>query len=405
MKANRWVYAIVGIIVMLCAGLIYAWTNISKPIRAEIAGNTALNITPENLAMTFSICMAMFCLGGLLGGIILKKRSAKISILLSIFLFPIGLTIASNTNSYVGLYIGYGIFVGFAAGLVYNAVLSVVTKWFQDKQGLISGLLLMGFGLGGFLLGPIAKSLSDNMGWRQSFIVIGIAIAIILLLSIFFFVLPGDDFITPVNPNKKAKQITEGTLDIGPLQMIKRPSFWCYFLWTTLLSSAGLFMIPNANQFAQSIGAIDEMGLVLVAGTISIFNGLGRVLFGFIFDKKGRKVSVLIDTTLFIVASLILIAAISTGSILLTIIGFIGVGLAYGGIPSNNSAFVNTYYGNNNYPLNLPIMNLTLLVASFIGPNIAQSFIGSSIGFIGVLLAMIVFSVIALIASFLVKRA
>ena len=50
--------------------------------------------------------------------------------------------------------------VGFAAGLVYNAVLSTVTRWFQDKQGIISGLLLMGFGIGGF--GDIMRAINNE---------------------------------------------------------------------------------------------------------------------------------------------------------------------------------------------------------------------------------------------------
>lgn len=405
MKLNRWIYAIVGFIVMLCAGLIYAWTNISKPIRADIT-NGVLDISPASLPLTFSICMVFFCIGGLIGGLIIKKANAKINIIIALVLFPLGLIITANSYSTAGLYLGYGALVGLAAGLVYNAVMSVVTRWFQDKQGFISGLLLMGFGLGGFILGPVANILKNNMGWRSSFIVLGIAFAVILFISSFFMVLPDADYVTPsAAAGKGPRPALEGALDIGPKGMIKRPSFWLFFFWSTLLSGAALCIIPNANALASSISSIGEMGLVIVAGIVSIFNGFGRVLFGTIFDKKGSRAAITGDAIMLILASAILLAAVVVSSLVLTIIGFIALGLAYGGAPSNTSAFINTFYGNKNYSLNLPVMNLQLIVASLWGPNVAQALISTSFGFSGVLITMIIVGAISLVISFFIRKA
>ncbi|SHI95047.1 MFS transporter [Parasporobacterium paucivorans] len=405
MKFNRWIYAIAGFVVMLCAGLIYAWTNISKPIRADIESG-ALNIPAGSLSLTFSICMVFFCIGGLVGGMIVKKASAKINIIIALILFPAGLTIAANSHSAASLYLGYGVLVGLAAGFVYNAVMSVVTRWFQDKQGFISGLLLMGFGLGGFILGPVANILKNNVGWRTSFIILGIAFAIILFISIFFMVVPDAGY-TPPAPaaGKKIKPVMEGALDVGPKEMIKRPSFWFFFFWSTLLSGAALCIIPNANALASSVSNIGEMGLVIVAGTISIFNGLGRVLFGTIFDKKGNRAAITGDAILLILASLILLAAVLSSNLILTVIGFIALGLAYGGAPSNTSAFINTFYGNRNYSVNLPVMNLQLIVASLWGPNIAQTFMSSSSGFTGILITMTIVGIVSLFISFFIRKA
>lgn len=50
-------------------------------------------------------------------------------------------------------HIGFGGLCGFASGFAYNAVLSSVRLWYPDRQGLISGILLMGFGIGAFLIG------------------------------------------------------------------------------------------------------------------------------------------------------------------------------------------------------------------------------------------------------------
>ena len=53
------------------------------------------------------------------------------------------------------LYLGFGVLCGLGAGFAYNAVMSTMSAWFPDKQGLISGILLMGFGLSAFIVGKI----------------------------------------------------------------------------------------------------------------------------------------------------------------------------------------------------------------------------------------------------------
>ena len=77
-KLNRWVYAVVGVIVLLMAGLVYAWSVMSKSI-----GASRPDWTKAQLSLTFTLVMAFFCVGCLLAGIFAKKVSPKIYVLLS----------------------------------------------------------------------------------------------------------------------------------------------------------------------------------------------------------------------------------------------------------------------------------------------------------------------------------
>ena len=63
-QLNRWVYAIVGVIVLLFAGLVYAWSVLSTPIAAEFT-----SWTKAQLSLTFTIVMILFCIGSLLCGL------------------------------------------------------------------------------------------------------------------------------------------------------------------------------------------------------------------------------------------------------------------------------------------------------------------------------------------------
>ena len=74
------------------------------------------------------------------------------------------------------LYIGFGVLCGLSSGLCYNAVMSTMVRWFPDRPGLISGVLLMGFGGGSFIIGKLYQAWTPDWigGWRVSFVVLGI---------------------------------------------------------------------------------------------------------------------------------------------------------------------------------------------------------------------------------------
>ena len=359
---NRWVYAIVGVIVLLFAGLVYAWSVLSTPIAAEFA-----DWSKAQLSMTFTIVMIMFCIGSLLCGLLTGKLSAKMAVRIGAVLFLLGFFLASRTQSLAMLYIGFGVLCGLSSGLCYNAVMSTMVRWFPDRPGLISGVLLMGFGGGSFIIGKLyqAWTPAEIGGWRASFLVMGIIIFVVLAICSFFFVAPGADFVAPAAKNSKAAVKIAGK-EYKPLEMVKKPSFWLYYVWAIALSAAGLALISQASGVVWEASASQTAGAVAtIVGLISICNALGRVLFGGMYDKYGRSLSMQLVNILFIITSGVLILALAAKSVVVVIIGFILGGLAYSGITPTNSAFCRAYFGPANYPVNFSLINSNLIFASF----------------------------------------
>ena len=359
---NRWVYAIVGVIVLLFAGLVYAWSVLSTPIAAEFA-----DWSKAQLSMTFTIVMIMFCIGSLLCGLLTGKLSAKMAVRIGAVLFLLGFFLASRTQSLAMLYIGFGVLCGLSSGLCYNAVMSTMVRWFPDRPGLISGVLLMGFGGGSFIIGKLYQAWTpvEIGGWRASFLVMGIVIFVVLAICSFFFVAPGADFVAPAAKNSKAAVKIAGK-EYKPLEMVKKPSFWLYYVWAIALSAAGLALISQASGVVWEASASQTAGAVAtIVGLISICNALGRVLFGGMYDKYGRSLSMQLVNILFIITSGVLILALAAKSVVVVIIGFILGGLAYSGITPTNSAFCRAYFGPVNYPVNFSLINSNLIFASF----------------------------------------
>lgn len=407
MKAlNRWIYAVVGVIVLLFAGLIYAWSVLVTPISQEFT-----NWSNTSLSLTFTICMIFFCLGGLIGGLLQKKIDVKINVWLAAVLFLIGFFISSKAQSIATLYVGYGVLAGFASGLAYNSVMSTMSKWFLDKQGLISGILLMGFGLGSFIIGKIYQAYTPTNigGWRTSFMIFGIILVIVLGIGGFFFVKPGDDFVPPVSASKGKEKNSnkinkELVIDVNSVQMVKRPSFWFYFVWATLLGAAGLALISQASGIAGEVGkGVSASTIATVVGLISICNGIGRVIYGGMFDKLGRFKTMMTVVVVFFISALLLIIAFKSKSFGILIVGFMLCGASYGGITSTNSAFINSFYGATNYPVNFSIINLNLIIASF-GSTIAGALYDSSGSYLSTIFMMIGAIALSFICVVSIKR-
>jgi OFA family oxalate/formate antiporter-like MFS transporter len=282
-------------------------------------------------------------------------------------LFLVGFLIASMTGATPALlYLGFGVICGLGAGFAYNAVMSTMSAWFPDKQGLISGILLMGFGLSAFIIGKVFAAVAPpgDEAWKTTFRILGIVICVVFVICSFFFVKPGEDFVPPTSAKKKT--VREPALDINVGEMVKKPSFWLYYIWAILVSAAGLVLVSQASGIATQVGTDISPGTVAtVVGLISIMNGIGRVIFGAMFDKKGYRMTMIVDMVVFIVAGLILIAALTTGAFPLIVVGFVVGGFAYGGVTPTNSAIISDFFGRTYYPMNFSLINTNLLIASF----------------------------------------
>ncbi len=404
MKLNRWVYAFVGVVTLLLAGLVYAWSVLSLPLAAYFT-----QWSKAQLSLTFTICMMCFCFGCMAGGMTAGKLNVKFNVWISGLLFFVGFFIASRAQSPAVLYLGYGVLCGFASGFVYNAVLSTMSGWFPDKQGLISGILLMGFGISSFIVGKVYQAVTPSgegvEAWRNSFFWFGVILVAVLFVCGFFFVKPEKKDLEALGITGAGKKKASGEgLDIDTKQMLMRPSFWLFFLWTIAMGGAGMALISQASGIAKEVGPQVAAGTIAtVVGLISIFNGLGRVFFGNLFDKKGRRVTMTVVGLAFALSSLILAAALGFKAFPLIILGFVCCGFSYGGLNPSISAFVNSSYGPKHYPMNFSVMNLNLLAASF-GGTIAGMLFDASGSYMTTCMYMIGSGIVSLVFTGLIRK-
>jgi len=393
---KRIIPLIAGALIYLSIGLIYAWSIFVKPLEAEFGWNRT------ETSMTFTISMIFFCIGGVISGLLLKKKSGRFIIMLSAVLLAAGFLLSSRIETLGGIYISYGVFCGLGVGLAYNANISTVIKWFPDKVGLISGVLLMCFGGGGLILGSVASSLIVSMGFRTTFVLLAVTFAVILFIGGIFIVPPGENDVLP-EKKIKGKGSESYETEISTMDMLKRKSFWLYFGWAAVLTGAGLAVIGHAAVAAQDIGAT-VVQAALIMGIVSVSNGVGRVVAGLIFDRFGRKISVIWSNSTMVVAFSILLAALGIMNITLFILGGVVIGLAYGSIPPTNAAYVNLFYGTKNYALNFSIMNTVIIPGSILGPLLAGAIKTSTGSYLNAFAIILGLAAVAYTLQIAIKR-
>ena len=92
-------------------------------------------------------------------------------VLPGIIVLCIGLCLSGSVTSLTQLYITYGLVAGFGAAFIsiiaYSAVLS---RWFERRRGLASGIAVSGMGVGTFTLVPFVQYLIGIAGWRFAYL-------------------------------------------------------------------------------------------------------------------------------------------------------------------------------------------------------------------------------------------
>ena len=187
--------------------------------------------------------------------------------------------------------------------------------------------------------------------------------------------------------------------------MIRKSSFWFAFLWAVMLSATGLALISQAGSIVLEVGGkgVAPGTIATLVGMISIANGIGRVIFGALFDKRGQRVTMFTGGIVMLSATLVMIGAFLNHSLLLLVVGFVFCGMVYGGVTATHAAFVNSFYGAENYAVNLSVINLNLIVASF-GSTIAGMLYDRSGSYLSTFIMMMVATVIGGVASALINR-
>lgn len=356
-EQGRWIFIILGMIINLCLGAVYAYSVFKKPLE-ELFKATA---TQGN--MPFMVFIAVFALFMMFAGKFIDKLGPRIVMLIGGIIVGLGWMLAKFADNMTLVTLTYGLIGGAGVGLVYGGPVSVATRWFPDKKGLAVGLALAGFGGSPFITAPLANKLIASSGPLQTFFVMGLGFLIITCVLALFMSFP-DPAWRPAGwtPPQAASGATAKSLTVG--EMLKSPSFFGLFFCYLFGTTAGLMAIGVSATVGKEV--IGLTSLALFVQIFAVFNGVGRPLFGTLADAITPKYAAVITYVIIGLASVLMLNA-GQGSTVLYTIAFCGFWLTLGGWLAIAPASTASFFGMDGYAQKYGIVFLAYGLGAILG--------------------------------------
>jgi len=375
---GRWILVVIGLLINICLGSIYAFSIFRKPLEAF------WGITSSQSGYPFMAFLAVFAIAMPLAGNLIARWGPKKTTMLGGLLVGTGWVVASFASNITILTILYGVIGGAGVGIVYGCPIAVIAKWFPQKSGLAIGLTVMGFGVSALVTAPLMKAMIDNpsIGILNTFLYLGIGFLVVIMLLAQLLSFPPAAWsparvkttfvVTPIAP----------TFDLSRQEMLKTPSFYALWATYTIGCLAGLMAIGIASPVGTELAELDATTAALAVSLFAIFNGLGRPLFGAITDKLGPKYTAMASFAMILGVSL-LVFFLGKGSAMLYLFAFCVLWMCLGGwlaiAPTTTGIFFGKKHYAQNYGLVFTAYGAGAILGTLLSGNI-KDLTGSYLG-------------------------
>ncbi len=370
---NRGLVVLGAILIQLALGAIYAWSVFTPSLVTE-------GWTKADTQWVFAVGLASFAVFMVFAGKKLKswgpQRLSWIGgIILGLGYFLAGLL---GGSSFWSLVILVGLVGGAGIGFAYVVPIAVGMRWFPDKKGMITGLAVAGFGFGALLWVKLAGSwghLIESVGLSATFIYYGIAFAAMVIIGGLWMKFPPAGW-KPEGYVEAAPEpgTTADDREFTSSEMLGKVQFYLIFLTFVFSAGAGLMSIGLMKLYpmeALVANGFSEVEASAISGTamavfFSLANGLGRILWGMLSDKLGRKTSIITMTA--VQGIVVILFTYMAGSEILLYLGATLIGFNFGGNFALFPTITADTFGAKNVGQNYPWVFLAYGFGGIIGP-------------------------------------
>ena len=388
---NRYGVLISGMLIQLCAGIIYMWSVFKGPVAQHLEWD------PSKAALTSSIMLSVFVLGIIIGGRFQDKLGPKFVTLTGSILISLGMILTAfvtKENPWL-VYITYSIIGGLGVGTVYTATVSVVQKWFPDKRGFATGFMVAAFGFSLVIFAPTTSTLLATKGVPFTFLTFGFVFLVVCVFCSLRIDNPSADYAPPgfvaakMNVTKKQYSTSE---------MLKTRQFYLIALSLFCILPAYFILNPLFITLGAERGLSSEMAILGVMLT-GVASASGRLVTSWVSDLVGRKQAVC--GIIIITMASILTMIVAQGALFIVCIAAIAFG--FGGAAGVYPTITADNFGTKHMGLNYGMVMIGFGASALIFPIISSALVKSGVYTASFLVAAAT-CVIALILVLLQKK-
>ena len=350
---QAWTVLTAGIILQTAIGGIYAWSTF-VPVLVEEHG-----FTRAQTGLLFGVQVLGFSLTTIPAGRLLERFGPRPTASAGALLFGAGYLIASLAgDSYPAMLVALGLVTGSGIGLVYVCPLTTGMKWFPRQRGLVTGAAVAGFGLGAVFLSQAAEYLLvvEGLSVHEVFRVVGFVFGGTAFAAALFLAVPEEI------PGSKVSAAQERWA-----ALLASPAFLVIAFGMFAGTFAGLLVSAHLKPFLLHNGAPESLA-VLAISLFAVGNASGRLAWGFVHDRIGSRLTILISLAALLLTLLALVATAMAGSPTAVPALIVLIGFGFGGCFVIYVSAISTLFGVDLVARLYPFCFICYGLAALVGP-------------------------------------
>ncbi len=254
-------------------GLLFSYGLFFKVFEDEFGWSRTFLSSVNSLAFLVMGVLAIF------GGRLNDRFGPRVVLSVTGVLYGFGFAMISQVSAPWHLVAIFGIFIGLGMSTHDVATLSTVARWFQNRRGMMTGVVKVGTAAGQVALPPLAALLIAGFGWRAAVVALGVAAAALLLLAAQSMKMP------PAVSREGAAPVREGATFA---EARRGRTFWklcaIQFLFFPTLTTVPLHIVVHGMDLGMT--AALAAGLLSTMGAASV---VGRLTIGAFSDRIGGR--------------------------------------------------------------------------------------------------------------------
>lgn len=351
-SAHAWLSVAAGFLACFTLfGVAYSFGAFFKPMALEFGA------TREAISAIFSITSCLYFLFGPITGYLTDRFGPRPVVTAGALTMGAGLVLTSYIPRLWFAYLTYGLGVGIGVSCCYVPLLAVVAGWFRQRRNTALGIAVSGIGAGTLAIPPLSGELIAHLGWRDAYVVLGVAAAALLL---------GCAALSR-RPPARAQHVAGPRLG----RFIREPNFLVLYLSSALANIATAIPFVFLPVYARDQG-MSEVAAASLISFIGLTSMLGRVGLGTVADRVGL---LRLYQGMVLALGLSYVIWLFAHSYFTMVMFALAMGGTYGGYVALNPAVVAELFGVSGMGMVLGTLYTSTAVTSLIGPPIVGGII------------------------------
>lgn len=357
---SRWLVLIVAFLAMaLISPYQYAWSSIS-PFLSDRFGWTL-----SRVEAIYTLYMIFQAGASVPAGVLRDRYGPRLLTMIAGVVAAVGLYALTASSPNI-ISVAFGVFGGFAVGVIYSNAVNTANKWFPDKRGVTAGLIAGAFSWGSIPFIFWIRGSATAITYPQIIGEIALIAGPIIVVAGYFLKDPPKGWapLGWIPTKKRVKRPCEHQFTLK--ETVRTWQLWALFVSFCLVSGAGLMTVSKIVRYAEGIG-FTAVVATAAAGGLCFTNGLGRPVMGWVSDRLGRENTMILS---FVLAGILTIGIHAFG-VINSPIGFLvctlGALFFWGPLYALFPAVCGHYYGEDYAASNYGVLYTAKLVGGLYG--------------------------------------